>query len=75
MRLINTVTCPYCGFKNDFTTEVARGREILICNDDYGGCGGSFVVKYAAHLTTEVKQVEGEEIYAIEKSATRLEAI
>ena len=66
-QLKTTVVCPYCGHENNFTAENPQGytqREIYNCFVDEGGCDGSFVVEYRAHITATVKRVEGEHKHA-----------
>lgn len=64
MKITSEVICPYCGFKNKFTAEATWGRELHNCNCDEGGCDGTFVIEYRAHITTTTKRVEGEEKHA-----------
>ena len=67
MKLTTEVICPYCGFKNTFTTEQTWGREIYHCFADEGGCDGAFVIEYKAHITTTTKRIEGEYKCAAER--------
>ena len=68
-RLYAKLICPYCGFEQNFSVISAWGHELRVCDSEDGGCSGTFVVGYKANLTTVVKRVEGEEMYAAERKA------
>ena len=48
MTLRTEATCPYCKQTNGIYVDKPYGKDIILCEPDFGGCDVYFVVFYEA---------------------------